>query len=82
MITTANASDWDDFWNGPDINDIPTFRKTNMTKLQLDTVRSYFTESEWDTLFDAICEFQDHGDEESEMSYNIQSKMQELFVNV
>jgi hypothetical protein len=38
MITTANASDWDDFWNGPDINDIPTFRKTNMTDLTSEAI--------------------------------------------
>ena len=42
-------------------------------------IRDYFTETEWDALFDAICEYQDHGEDESEMSAQIQSKITKLF---
>lgn len=42
-------------------------------------IRDFFTEDEWDAIFDAICEYQDHGPEESEMSSKIQSKIRQLF---
>jgi hypothetical protein len=44
-------------------------------------IRDFFTETEWDALFDAICEYQDHGEDESEMSAQIQSKITKLFAN-
>ena len=44
-------------------------------------IRDYFTDTEWDAIFDAICEFQDHGEDESEMSAQIQSKITKLFAN-
>ena len=44
-------------------------------------IRDYFTDTEWDAIFDAICEYQDHGEDESEMSAQIQSKITKLFAN-
>ena len=44
-------------------------------------IRDFFTDTEWDAIFDAICEFQDHGEDESEMSHQIQSKISKLFNN-
>ena len=38
-----------------------------------------FTDDEWDALFEAICEYQDHGPDESDMSAQIQSKIRQLF---
>ena len=42
-------------------------------------ILNYFTDDEWDALFEAICEYQDHGPEESDMSAQIQSKISKLF---
>ena len=42
---------------------------------------NFFTDDEWDALFEAICEYQDHGPEESDMSAQIQSKITKLFAN-
>ena len=44
-------------------------------------IRDYFTEEEWDAIYYAICEYQDHGEEESEISAQIQSKLYKLFAN-
>ena len=44
-------------------------------------IRDYFTEEEWDALFDAICEYQDHGEEYVSLSNQIQSKISKLFRN-
>ena len=44
-------------------------------------IRDYFTEDEWDAIFDAICEFQDHGEDEHLISHTIQMKIRELFAN-
>mgnify|MGYP000918422895 CR=1 FL=1 len=45
-------------------------------------IRDYFTEEEWDAIFDAICEYQDHGEDESERSHQIQLKISKLFINI
>lgn len=42
-------------------------------------IKDFFTEEEWDAIFDAICEYQDHGSEEFDMSRQIQSKISKLF---
>ena len=44
-------------------------------------IRNYFTETEWDAIFDAICEFQDHGEDEHLISHTIQMKIRDLFAN-
>ena len=81
MITTANASDWDDFWNGPDINDIPTIRKTNMTDQQMSATiyKQLFTDVEWDTICSAMKDYADYGDEESAIADSIDAKITAIF---
>ena len=44
-----------------------------------DTVKAYFTDDEWDAIYNAMADYQDHGEEETEMSYVVQSKITLLF---
>ena len=46
-----------------------------------DTVKAYFTDEQWDAIDRAMADFQDYGEEEAEMSYEIQSKISLLFKN-
>lgn len=39
----------------------------------------FFTEDEWNAIYDAMADYQDHGEDETELSYSIQSKITELF---
>jgi len=42
MITTATDKDWEDFWHGPDLTDIPNIRsQTNMTETTESASRSF-----------------------------------------
>lgn len=50
-----------------------------MTDIQ--SIKEFFTNEEWDAIYDAMSEFQDHGDEESDMTDSIQSKISKLFLN-
>ena len=42
-------------------------------------LRSLFTEDEWNAIYDAMADYQDHGETETELSYSVQSKITELF---
>jgi len=42
-------------------------------------ILNYFTDDEWDAIFDAICDYADHGEEEYDMSRQVQSKISKLF---
>jgi hypothetical protein len=53
----------------------------HLTDTMNTAIRDFFTDTEWDAIFDAICEYQDHGEDESEMSHQIQSKISKLFNN-
>jgi len=44
-----------------------------------DTVKAYFTDDEWDAIYSAMADYQDYGEEETEMSYSVQSKITLLF---
>jgi len=44
-------------------------------------VQMYFTEDEWDAIYAAMADYQDHGEEEAEISYEIQSKITRLFAD-
>tara|TARA_A100001515_G_C4508227_1_gene189147 strand:- start:450 stop:692 length:243 start_codon:yes stop_codon:yes gene_type:complete len=46
-----------------------------------DTVKAYFTDEQWDAIDRAMADFQDYGDEEAEMSIEIQSKIASLYEN-
>ena len=38
-----------------------------------------FTEEEWDAIYNAMADYQDHGEEETELAYSVQSKITTLF---
>ena len=38
-----------------------------------------FTEDEWDAIYNAMADYQDHGEEETDLAYSIQSKITALF---
>lgn len=42
-------------------------------------IKDFFTEEEWDAIFEAMSEFQDHGEDEAELTDSVQAKIQELF---
>ena len=48
-----------------------------MTDIQ--AIQDFFTEDEWNAIFDALSEYQDHGDEEEQMVDSIQTKIHNLF---
>lgn len=41
--------------------------------------KSYFTEDEWDAIYNALAEYQDHGDDEAELADSAMSKIADLF---
>jgi len=43
------------------------------------TIKDIFTEDEWNAIYDAMADYQDHGETETELSYSVQSKITELF---
>jgi len=42
-------------------------------------LRELFTEDEWNAIYNAMADYQDHGEEETDLSYSVQSKITELF---
>ena len=51
---------------------------TNTMSLR-NTIKDIFTEDEWNAIYDAMADYQDHGETETELSYSAQSKITELF---
>ena len=51
--------------------------KFNSTELE--TVRNFFTEDEWDAIDSALSDYQDYGEKECELMNSIGNKMYELF---
>ena len=49
---------------------------TNIQKLQLLEI---FTDEEIDAIYDAMADFQDHGENEAEIAMSVQSKLTEIF---
>jgi hypothetical protein len=41
-----------------------------------------FTEDEWDAIYNAMADYQDHGEEEAEIVFEIQQKITTLFETV
>ena len=50
-----------------------------LAKTNLEIVRSFFTEAEWDAIDSAMADFQDYGDRETELMNSIGDKMYNLF---
>ena len=42
-------------------------------------LKEIFTEDEWNAIYDAMADYQDHGENETELAYSVQSKITELF---
>lgn len=80
---TNSPPDWEDFWHGTDASDDMWYdlddRIEQDLKRMKNVVKCYFTEDEWDAIYNALADYQDHGEEEAEMSYMVQSKITELF---
>jgi hypothetical protein len=45
------------------------------------SIKEFFTNEEWDAIYEAMSEFQDHGDCESDLTDSVQSKISKLFLN-
>ena len=50
-----------------------------LAKTNLEIVRSFFTEEEWDAIDSALADFQDYGERETELMNSIGDKMYDLF---
>ena len=46
---------------------------------QLNLIKSFFTDSEWNAIDSALADYQDYGDNESELLSSIVDKMYEMF---
>ena len=46
---------------------------------QLQVIRSFFTETEWDAIDSALSDYQDYGDNESELMSSIGDKMFQMY---
>jgi len=54
-------------------------KTTPLSTMQLQTVRDFFTETEWDAIDSALSDYQDYGDQETDLMNSIADKMQMLF---
>ena len=54
-------------------------KTTPLSTMQLQTVRDFFTETEWDAIDSALSVYQDYGDQETDLMNSIADKMQMLF---
>tara|TARA_B100000287_G_scaffold146762_1_gene138485 strand:+ start:184 stop:390 length:207 start_codon:yes stop_codon:yes gene_type:complete len=54
-------------------------KTTTLSTMQLQTVRDFFTETEWDAIDSALADYQDYGDQETDLMNSIADKMQMLF---
>ena len=46
---------------------------------QLQVIRSFFTETEWDAIDSALSDYQDYGDNEAELMSSIGDKMYQMY---
>ena len=46
---------------------------------QRDTIKGMFTEDEWDAIYSAMGDFQDYGDEPTELANSVRDRITELF---
>ena len=53
--------------------------KTDYTHKMLETVRNFFTDDEWNAIEHSLADYQDYGDNETELASQIDSKMDRLF---
>ena len=48
---------------------------------QLQTIKGFFTDDEWDAIDSALGDYQDYGDNEARLMSTIRTKLSELFKN-
>ena len=46
---------------------------------QRETIKSFFTEDEWNAIDSALADYQDYGDNEAELMSSIGDKMYQMF---
>ena len=46
---------------------------------ELNIIRNFFTEDEWDAIDSALSDYQDYGEIESELASSVHTKMYQLF---
>ena len=46
---------------------------------QLQTIKSFFTNDEWDAIDSALSDYQDYGEIESELASSIHTKLYQMF---
>ena len=51
-----------------------------MTDTNMQNIKDFFTDNEWDAISSALNDFQDYGDSEAETANDIQIKIASLFV--
>ena len=51
----------------------------DFSSTQLQTVRAFFTENEWDAIDSALADYQDYGEIEGELTSSIGDKMYEMY---
>ena len=58
----------------------PLHLTDTMKKLPMnEMLQIMFTEDEWDAIYNAMADYQDHGETETDLAYSIQSKITALF---
>jgi len=50
-----------------------------MTTTMTASIKEFFTEAEWDAIYEAMADYQDHGEEETDLAHSVQSKISSLF---
>ena len=46
---------------------------------QKETIKSFFTDDEWDAIYSAMGDFQDYGDKQTDLANSVTSRITELF---
>ena len=49
-----------------------------MTTTMTASIKEFFTEAEWDAIYEAMADFQDHGEKETDLAHSVQSKISDL----
>ncbi len=53
--------------------------KTQLTETDLNIIRDFFTQDEWDAIDSALADYQDYGEKETDLMNSIGSKLYTLF---
>ena len=46
---------------------------------QKETIKSFFTNDEWDAIDSALCDYQDYGEKETRLADSVGNKIYDLF---